>query len=55
MSGQAARRASRSREEWQRLVSEQAESGLPQAAFCETKGLSLASLQYWKRKLAGDL
>jgi len=54
MSGQVARRARRSRDDWQRLVSEQAESGLTQTAFCEAKGLSLASLQYWKRKLADD-
>ena len=55
MSGQATRRARRSRDEWHRLVSEQAESGLTQAAFCEANGLSVASLQYWKRKLADDV
>ena len=54
MSGQVARRTRRSRDEWQRLVSEQAESGLTQTAFCEAKGLSLTSLQYWKRKLADN-
>ena len=52
MSGQATRR---SRDEWHRLVSEQAESGLTQAAFCEANGLRVASLQYWKHKLAGDV
>lgn len=52
MSGQATRRARRSREDWRRLVSEQTESGLTQAAFCKANGLSVASLQYWKRKLA---
>jgi putative transposase len=52
MSGRMARRTRRSRDEWQRLVSEQAESDLTQTAFCEANGLSVASLQYWKRKLA---
>jgi hypothetical protein len=36
-------------------VSEQAEGGLTQTAFCEAKGISVASLQYWKRKLADDV
>jgi len=55
MGGEVTRRVRRSREDWQRQVSEQAESGLTQTAFCKTNGLSVASLQYWKRKLADDV
>ena len=46
------KRPRRSREQWQRLLEEQAISGQTQAAFCQAKGLSLASFQNWKRRLA---
>jgi transposase-like protein len=46
------RRARRSRDEWQRLIDEQAESGQTQAAFCAERGISVTSLQNWKRRLA---
>jgi hypothetical protein len=55
MGGQVTRRVRRSREDWRRLISEQAQSGLTQSAFCEANGLSVASLQYWKRKVADDV
>ncbi len=41
-----------SRDEWQRLINEQAESGQTQAAFCAARGISVGSLQNWKRRLA---
>jgi len=45
-------RPRRSRDEWRRLVEEQACSGQTQAAFCASRALSVTSLQYWKRRLA---
>lgn len=47
-------RVRRSREEWQRLVEEQARSGQSQRRFCEARGISVGTLQHWKRKLAGE-
>jgi len=38
-------------ERWQRLVSEQAASGLPARAFCAERDLSYSSFLYWRRKL----
>lgn len=52
MSGETPRRIRRTRDEWQRLIDEQSASGLTQTVFCQSKGLSLASFQNWKRKLA---
>lgn len=52
MSSVTKRRIRRSRDEWQRLINEQAESGQTQAAFCAAHGVSVASLQNWKRRLA---
>lgn len=46
------RRIRRSKSEWQQLIAEQAQSGLSQIAFCQAKGLGLASFQNWKRRLA---
>lgn len=54
MSNTSQRRIRRSREEWQRLIDEYADSGLTQAAFCQAKGLGLASFQNWKRRLAAE-
>ena len=45
------RRVRRSQEEWQQLVDEQQRSSLSQRAFCQSKGISVASLQNWKRRL----
>ena len=52
MGDEAPRRMRRTREEWRRLLDEQAGSGLTQTAFCRVNRLSLASFQHWKRKLA---
>ena len=45
------RRIRRSRDQWQQLIGEQADSGMTQAAFCQAHSLSLASFQNWKRRL----
>ena len=45
------RRIRRSRDEWQHLINEQAESGQTQAAFCAARGISVGSLRNWKRRL----
>lgn len=42
----------RSRDEWRRLIDEQAGSGQTQVAFCAAHGISVGSLQNWKRRLA---
>lgn len=47
-------KAKRTREEGQKLVAEFTASGLSQAKFVEKKGMKLASLQYWLRKLRND-
>ena len=52
MSSLTKRRIRRGRDEWQRLINEQAESGQTQVAFCAARGISVASLQNWKRRLA---
>jgi putative transposase len=35
---------------WWAIVQRQRESGLSQVAFCAAEGLSVSSLQHWKRK-----
>lgn len=45
------RRIRRSRDEWRRLIDEQAKSGQTQSAFCAARGISVGSLQNWKRRL----
>ena len=52
MSGPSKRRVRRTQEEWRQLVDEQRRSTLSQSAFCQSKGISVASLQNWKRRLA---
>ena len=47
-----AKRVRRSPAQWQRLIAEQADSELTQSAFCRARGISPASLKYWKRRLA---
>jgi len=42
----------RSRQEWERLVRGWERSGLSQQAYCERRGISVASLQRWRRLLA---
>jgi len=48
------RRVQRSRDEWRRLIDEQADSGQTQAAFCAASGISIGSFQNWKRRLAAE-
>ena len=36
---------------WRQVLKEQRRSGLGQRAFCERRGLSLSTFQYWKRRL----
>ena len=36
---------------WQRHLDDQLSSGLSQRDFCASRGLSLASFGYWKRRL----
>jgi hypothetical protein len=54
MSETIQRRTRRSRDEWQRLIKEQADSGLTQSAFCEANAIGLASFQNWKRRLGAE-
>lgn len=44
----------RTRSQWQRLVEGWERSELTQAAYCRGKGISVGSLQRWKRLLAED-
>ena len=44
----------RSKNEWQALIDEQATSGLTQRAFCDQRGIPLATFGYWKRKLRAE-
>jgi len=45
------RRARRARDEWSALVAEMAASGRSMSAYARDRGISLASLSYWKKKL----
>lgn len=48
------RRIRRSRDEWRRLIDEQAGSGQTQAAFCAARGISVGSLRNWRRRLGAS-
>src|SRR5579863_9599234 len=37
--------------EWRSLIAEQEKSGMKQEAFCEMKGVSVAKLQYYRKKI----
>ncbi|WP_081870072.1 IS66 family insertion sequence element accessory protein TnpA [Endozoicomonas numazuensis] len=39
------------KEQWQKLISEQQSSNMSQTEFCRSKGLCLATFYNWKRKL----
>ena len=45
------RRPRRSAAQWQRLVRQQAASGLSASAFCDRHDLSYASFSQWRRRL----
>jgi len=36
--------------EWRNLIEEQEKSGMNQESFCKTKGVSVAKLQYYRKK-----
>ena len=55
MSEKKRRRIRRSEAEWQQLIDDQAGSGQTQAAFCAANGISVASFQNWKRRLAAEV
>ena len=38
-------------EEWERLIREQAASGMSVAKFCEISSVSVPAFYYWKRRL----
>lgn len=44
-------RVRRSRTQWQRLLAEQAASGLGIGAFCAAHGLAPSSFRNWRRRL----
>ncbi|MFN3925685.1 MAG: IS66 family insertion sequence element accessory protein TnpA [Pseudarthrobacter sp.] len=44
----------RSAQTWWAILQRQRESGLSQAAFCAAEGLSVKSLQNWKRKFVRE-
>ena len=41
----------RGRARWQKLIDEQASSGLGQRAFCDRREITYSSFCHWKRKL----
>ncbi len=45
-------RQRRSRDEWQRLITDQERVPLSQQAYCHEKALALSTFQNWKRRLA---
>lgn len=48
------RRVRRGAQTWWAIVQRQMESGLSQVAFCAAEGLSVTSLQNWKRKFVRE-
>lgn len=39
---------------WRVQLADLASSGMSQKAFCESRGLSVASLQYWRKRLVAS-
>jgi len=48
------RRRMRSREEWERVIQEQAGSGVAVAEFCRREDVGMSSFYHWKRRLGED-
>lgn len=48
------RRVQRDAQAWWAIIQRQMESGLSQVAFCAAEGLSVSSLQNWKRKFVRE-
>lgn len=44
-------RSAQVRQAWDRILIEQADSGLTKKAFCEQRGLNPATFYYWQRRL----
>jgi putative transposase len=42
----------RSRQEWERIVKDQASSGLSARKYCDQKSIGLASFYEWRRRLS---
>jgi len=47
-------RTRRSADQWRKLISEQADSGLSQEAYCKQKRLALSTFANWKRRLGSE-
>jgi len=47
-------RVQRDAQTWWAIIQRQMESGLSQVAFCAAEGLSVSSLQNWKRKFVRE-
>lgn len=47
-------RVQRDAQAWWAIIQRQMESGLSQMAFCAAEGLSVSSLQNWKRKFVRE-
>jgi len=45
------KRGGRSREDWERLVSEYGASALSRKAFCAERSIAVTSLDYWRKKM----
>jgi len=41
-------------EYWQRQIAEQGKSGLSASAFCRARGIAMASVYAWRRRLPAD-
>ena len=54
MNENSKRRTRRTPAQWQELLEEQSRSGLRQAAFCASRGISLGSFQNAKRRLGAE-
>ena len=52
--GRSDGRVQRDAQTWWAIVQQQMESGLSQVAFCAAEGLSVSSLQNWKRKFVRE-
>ena len=42
------------REYWEHQIAEQEKTGLSAPAFCQARGIGLASFYAWRRRLAGN-
>ncbi len=47
-------RLKRTKEQWQTLLAEQADSGLTISKFCEQKQITKSAFYQWRKRLAGS-